>query len=34
MSPKKVAIILTLVAIVVVSVIVLANDMRCTPPCI
>jgi hypothetical protein len=34
MSPKKIAIIIALVTIGIVSIIVLANDMRCTPPCI
>ena len=34
MSPKKIAIILTLVAISIATVIILANDMRCVAPCI
>jgi len=34
MSPKKIAIIITLVIIGIVSIIVLTNDMRCVPPCI
>ena len=34
MSPKKIAIILILVAISVATVIMLTNDMRCVAPCI
>ena len=34
MNPKKIAIIITLVAIGIATIIILTNDMRCVAPCI
>jgi len=34
MSPKKIAVLIAIVAISAIAIIMLANDMRCVPPCI